>query len=91
MMMTQEERQQAKELAARMTPELMARVMAAPVGKASQEQAATAILNCCARVMMNGDPESRIEAYDLHKQVTRWVWNQHCDRQWHGTPVREVL
>ena len=82
---------ETKQLAARMTPELMRRVLAVPTCKASQEQAAAIILECCAKAMMEGDPLTRFKAYDLHQQITRWVWNHHCERQWQGTQVREVL
>ncbi len=59
-MMDAYERQQVKELAARMTPALMQRILEAPISKASQEQAAAIILECCAEAMMEGDPITRL-------------------------------
>lgn len=91
MRMTQEENQQLKQLAKRMTPELMKRLLAVPTCKEKQEQAAVMILDCCARVMMSDDREARVEAYQLHSRITRWVWNHHAERSWQGIHVGEVL
>ena len=89
--MTQDEHQQVRELARRMTPELMRRILAVPPCKVKQEQAAMMILDCCARVMMSDEREARMEAHRLHGQITRWVWNHYAEQQWQGIHVGEVL
>ena len=80
-----------KELAVRMTPELMRRILALPNSKTEQELAAAAILRTCAKAMMEGDPLTRIEAYELHQRICAWVWNTAAERSWGNYQAREIL
>lgn len=89
MMMNEFEREQVKQLAARMTPELMRRIQLSVTDR-DRERAAVIILDCCANAMMNADPVTRMEAYDLHTRVTRWVWGRQCEKDWKGSPLMEV-
>jgi hypothetical protein len=70
-MKTKEERKQAKRLAARVTPELMRAVAAMPSTPSYKERAAVMIVACCAKAMMEGDPTTRSEAYDVHERALR--------------------
>lgn len=83
------DRREVKELAARMTPELMRRIQAS-VTDEDRERTAIMILSCCADAMMNGDSTTRLEAYDLFQQVRRWQWGRRCAKDWEGYPLMEV-
>jgi hypothetical protein len=71
-----------KELAAKLTPEVMRRILALPNSKAEQERAASMILECCAKAMMHGDTLTRLDAYNLHQRITRWMWKRHDNFDW---------
>jgi len=62
------------------------------VTDSQRERTAVLLLDCCAKVMMNpnADRSTRMEAHQLHGQVTRWVWARKCERDWKGSPLMEV-
>ena len=80
---------EAVEQAAMLTPMDWEHIKAS-VTDSQRERTAVVLLECLARTMIDGDPLTRMEAYELHAQVLRWVWNRKCERDWKGSPLMEV-
>jgi hypothetical protein len=77
------------EQVALLTPEEWHRIKAT-VTDGQRERTAALLLACFAKAMIEGDPMTRMEAYEAHEQVVRWIWERKCERDWKGSPLMEV-
>ena len=87
--MTFEEAMNAGREGSEITP-AMWRNIKASITDGRREACAVELLACFAKLMIEGDPITRMEAHEYHARVLRWVWERKCERDWKGSPLMEV-